>query len=74
MAEASLADYLGLYSFLALWFIRLVIAQSFHHIAIALSGEKLLSSGPSTLISRRLLRVDLWSFVCLSWLISVLTQ
>ena len=65
-------DCLGLYSLLALLFTLLVhvVAQSFHYISITLSGEKSLSSGPSTLISRRSHRVDVWSLVRLSVLIT----
>ena len=56
-------------SFLALRFTLLVVTQSFHHISIAPSEEKSLSSGPSTL-SRRSQRVDVYSLVHLSVLIT----
>ena len=43
--------------------------------SITQSGEKFLSSEPSTLMSRRLLSVDVLRFVpCLSWLLSVLKR
>lgn len=62
---APLVDYIGLYSFTLL-----VVAESFHHASIALSGEKSLSSGPSTLMSRRSLSVDVFRFVRLTVLIT----
>ena len=66
---SPLADCLGLYVFLALWFTLLVVAQSDHQASIALSGEKSLISGPSTLTSSRSPRVELLSRVRLSVLI-----
>ena len=67
---SPLADCLGLYVFLSLWFTLLVVAQSDHQASIVLSDKRSLSSGPSTLTSSRSLNVEVLSRVCLSVLIT----
>ena len=63
---SPLADCVGLYVFLALWFTLLVVAQSDHQASITLSGKKSLSSDPSTLTSSRSPSVEVLSRVRLS--------